>query len=94
MASPPSKLRARLTMAGLEHLPPIGILQGDQCLSEAGVRDGTIPFFSALDASHGNGFPCRRSHGDPRAGREDAGGHLGPRQADWQAAQCEPSLAM
>lgn len=60
-------------------------------------RDSTIPFFlslASLDASHGNGFPCRRSHGDPMAGREHAGGRHGPRrarQASGQAAQCEPS---
>ena len=31
---PPSKLRARLTMARLEYSPPIGTLQGDQWLRE------------------------------------------------------------
>lgn len=75
MASPPSKLRARLTMAQLEH-SPIGILQGDQCFEGAGVPGVTaLSPFPALDASHGNGFPCRRSHGDPMPGREHAGGH-------------------
>lgn len=70
-------------MAGLEHFPPIGILQGDQCFREQACVTALSPFFlpwtrpTAMDFHAGGRMATRKLAGKMPAVTLDQGRQTG-----------------